>query len=506
MSRGTQVNLFGVGYGNAEKSLNVTASSRVNCYYDIQPAPGDKSQIAVFGTPGLSNEATFWNTTGSGPVALGLTCTGLFAADKYPSYAGTRVYGGYGDRLYIASSPGGQSSPSYRSIIEPANIAAHDFAHSGDQLAIACGTRLYYYDESAETNGECLIGGFSMQARSVTFMDGYFIAGLAKYGTDYASGVYVSSLYDVTSWSLLDFAVPEYERSTIIAVRACAGVLYVFSGSSTEVWQNIGAVNYPFQRIEGAQSNYGLINKESLVRINNTLVGVFKDTNSNYSVYSLSGTQFSNITPPDLQYELNDQQSASPLNDYPIYAWSYSVGGHDFYVMRVQRSSNSYRTYFYDMLSGTWGLMKSGNATHHYGIFSCKVDGVTYVADYRANGKMYSVIPSLYEDDGTANRRELIGNHIFMPDRSTFTMRSMSLDMEHGVDSNDLTVYLSLSRDGGHTFGEEYSDTSTSGNYTRFFQFNRLGRGRDIVPKIRTQDPCKFVLIGAVADIAPYGW
>jgi hypothetical protein len=497
MSRGTQVNLFGVGYGNAEKSLNVTASSRVNLYYDIQPAPGDKSQIAVFNTPGLLVQSGFWGANAS-PAASSL-CQGLYAT----SPAGS-VYGVYNNKLYYA----GNSESNEPVLAALSGINSYDFASDQESVIIASGDNLYKTDGTTTSEIEWDVGGFqwNIPATSVTFMDGYYIAGLkGSVSLGYPAGVYISALYDRDTWNVLDYAVPEYRRGPIVKVYACAGLLYVFCSRSTEVWQNVGDPNYPFQRIQGAQSDYGLYSKETIVKINNAFIGLFYDSNMSLSFCSVSGYQFSNITPPDLQYEINDATTLTAIS--AIYSWTFSFGGHDFYVATVERVGGSTRTYCYDMLSGTWGLLKSGSASYHYGRFAVNgFSNKTYVSDARATTKVFALSTSEYSDDGTANKRELIGNHIFLPDRSTFTMRSMSLDMEQGTNTGPLTVYLSISRDGGHTFGEEYSDTSTLGSWSRFFQFNRLGRGRDIVPKIRTQDPCKFVLIGAVADIAPYGW
>jgi hypothetical protein len=496
MARGTQVNLFGVGYGNAEKSLNVTASSRVNLYYDIQPAPGDKSQIAVFNTPGLLVQSGFWGYNVS-PASSSL-CQGLYAT----SPAGS-VYGVYNNKLYYA----GNSESNEPVLAALSGINSYDFASDQESVIIASGDNLYKTDGTTTSEIEWDVGGFqwNIPATSVTFMDGYYIAGLkGSVSLGYPAGVYISALYDRDTWNVLDYAAPEYRRGPIVKVYACAGLLYVFCSRSTEVWQNVGDPNYPFQRIQGAQSDYGLVTKETIVKINNGFIGLFYDSNLSMSFYSVNGYQFSNITPPDLQYEIND--SALP-GITGLYAWTFSLGGHDFYVITVERSGGTNKTFFYDMLSGSWGALKSGSASYHYGRFAVRGYGATtFISDARSTTKVFTLSTSEYSDDGTANKRELIGNHIFMPDRSTFAVRSMSLDMEHGVDTNTLTVYLSLSRDGGHTFGEEYADTSASGDYTRFFQYNRLGRGRDIVPKIRTQDACKFVLIGAVADIAPYGW
>jgi hypothetical protein len=486
MARGSQINLFGVGVGEVGKSLNVTASSRVNLYYDIQPAPGDKSQIAVFGTPGLYPVLTLpiSNWAPEGMLANDRGYINVVQKNKF-------LVIGY------TSAPAILTEKTLTADAETVVMTS-----GGDNVAIAARNYFYSYSHGTGTFAKIQFDGTAQDitGRSVTFQDGYFILNQMDDGAKF----YISALYDPTTFSPLDYGVAEFSGDSLSRVLSQNGLLYLFGFKSYEVWQNVGDVNFPFQRINGATQYHGLYAFESIAEVGNAVVGLFVNRQNDLAFMRVAGYEATNITPPDLAYRLNHATAA-----HGACAFSWSVGGHDFYQVSFDDE-----TWLYDALSGSWSILKSGSGDRHiaqrgarYGQFAD--DGApilqTIVCSYN-DGRLFAFDDSLYTDDGVTNTRELIGNHIFMPDRGTFTMRSIAIDMEHGVDTNPLTVYLSLSRDGGHTFGEEYSDTSTSGQFTRFFQFNRLGKGRDIVPKIRTEDPCKFVLIGAVADIAPYGW
>jgi len=491
VSKGAPINLFGVGVAESRKSLNVTANSRVNIYYDIQPAPGDKTQIAAYGMPGLDYAFTLPDPGSPVQCMHSSPYLGVFVLQNY--------------KLYQLTSSGYTAIGSVM-VYDPTAYVRFAMTSGGDQLLIAVPGYTYCYDQSAGT----LTAVTDLPtAISVTFQDGYFIAIQNIYDN---GKFYISSLYDATTWDALDYGVAEFSPDNLYACVSKNSVLYLLGSTTYEVWQNVGDLNFPFQRITGATKELGLYALGSISSIGSDFIAMFINPQGDIGFYKVSGYEAQNITPPDLSYKLRNADSV-----FGCTACSYSCSGHDFY-----EASFNGESWVYDSLTGMWSQVKSGNDDRHLAMYAGMVSGVpfldpyvgvyannayTLVASYK-DGRIFVLNEESYEDDGETNYRELIGNHIFLPDRGTFRIVSISLDMEAGSVpiGESMTVRLALSRNGGHTFDEEYSDSCSTGEYTRFFQFNRLGRGRDVVPKIRMTEPVKFVLLGAVADIAPYGW
>lgn len=495
MAKGAQVDIFGVGVAEGKKSLNVTAASRTNVYYDMQPAPGDKSRIAVFGTPGLQYACTL-------PDLVDVPATGLHAT---PS---GRVFTINSETLYevkttsfpYTTSTEGTITTPFPSL-PPTRV---EFASNQTEMMVACtASGLYMYNLIAGGLTQAYFTESPLQpieATSVTFHDGYFIISVSG-----SPNFYISGLYNGLSWSELEYGVPEFSGDGLLRVISKNGLLYLFGYQTYEVWQNVGDLNFPFQRVNGATKEFGLLSFDSLVQVSESIIGLFVNRQNDLAFMRIAGYEAQNITPPDLAYKLKHCDDPAACT-----ALTFSVPGHDFYV-----ASFGGETWAYDILTGLWTKLESGELGRHLGAKSAitpwttssGIKGTTLVSSYQ-DAQLFVFDDETYADNGQTNYRELVGSHIFLPDRGTFRVNSISLDVENGSAPLDtpMTVRLSLSRNGGHSFEEEYSDTSAIGEYTRFFQFNRLGRGRDIVPKIRMTDPCKFVLIGAVADIAPYGW
>ena len=126
--------------------------------------------------------------------------------------------------------------------------------------------------------------------------------------------------------------------------------------------------------------------------------------------------------------------------------------------------------------------------------------GTIYGADYE-NGKLYKIDPDEYTDDGKAIAREFVSRHQSVGD---FThMPELWIEMESGVglqagQGTDPQIMMQISRDGGHTWGNElWRSFGRVGQYAFRAVWRRLGRSRDWVFKFRVTDPVKVVFVAA---------
>ena len=84
------------------------------------------------------------------------------------------------------------------------------------------------------------------------------------------------------------------------------------------------------------------------------------------------------------------------------------------------------------------------------------------------------------------------------------TIRRLRLDMEGGVgdlSAVDPQIMLTISRDGGHTWGNSMQVAmGKMGEFTRRAEWRRLGQARDWVFKLRITDAVKVVIMAAVIE------
>jgi hypothetical protein len=176
---------------------------------------------------------------------------------------------------------------------------------------------------------------------------------------------------------------------------------------------------------------------------------------------------------------------------------AYTVEGHPFYQINFPTDNVSW---VYDGLTKRWHKAQYGLSGRHRAEIAVVFDNAPYVTDY-ANGKLYHLDPETFTDDGQVIVREFVSRHQKAPGWSRFAQ--LWIDMEAGVglqsgSGSDPQVMLQISRDGGKTWGAElWRGFGRVGEYTARAVWNRLGRARDWVFKVRVTDPVRAVFIAS---------
>jgi len=122
--------------------------------------------------------------------------------------------------------------------------------YSFDRLAIASGGRLYYWSPSLGliqvTDPDLGI------VLDVVWVDGYFMT------TDGTSLV-VTELSDPTQVNPLKYGSSEVDPDPVVALLKLRNEVYALNRNTIEVFDNVGGDFFPFQRMDGAQVQKGVI-------------------------------------------------------------------------------------------------------------------------------------------------------------------------------------------------------------------------------------------------------
>jgi hypothetical protein len=156
--------------------------------------------------------------------------------------------------------------------------------------------------------------------------------------------------------------------------------------------------------------------------------------------------------------------------------------------------------------TGSWDKWIT-DSSRYAGRFEQPAFGEILVTDYR-DGRIYTVEPTVYTDDGSTMVREMVSKQAQM-NLARLSLRELAIDCETGVGLNsgqgsDPRIMLTWSKDGGHVFGNEVPLTlGAIGGYLTRAVVRNLGRSRDWTFKLRVTDPVKLVIIGAAAIFGP---
>jgi hypothetical protein len=123
------------------------------------------------------------------------------------------------------------------------------FDYSFDQLAIASGGRLYYWDGSTLTQVTDPDLGLVLD---VVWVDGYFMTTDGEF-------LVVTELSDPTQVNPLKYGSSEVDPDPVVALLKMRNEIYALNRNTIEVFDNVGGELFPFARIDGAQIQKGVI-------------------------------------------------------------------------------------------------------------------------------------------------------------------------------------------------------------------------------------------------------
>ena len=327
----------------------------------------------------------------------------------------------------------------------------------------------------------------------------------------------------------------------IVACRTLHRRIFLFSENYTEVWENAGqGTNLPIRR------NNSLLMEVGTPAIGSVSVGfdrmffLAQDRDGLASVMEVRGTESIPVSNRALDFQLA-QYAADPLtgvsdargvlikeNGIIFYRLNFTLANHTF-VLNVSMST---------VQDPKWHEEEVLNGNRHPAQTHAYFDGVNYYGAYNAP-KFYIVDDDSSTNDGEAIQRVRIGRQmtpegynrlridrfqldllqgskdiVTIIDEELFTESSTVITTESDIDiilDQGITVaggtpivYLSVSRDGGQTYG--YTTLAPMGKIgERTFRtvWRKLGttpRGQGFVPKIRFFADIPFIILGAAWD------
>lgn len=332
--------------------------------------------------------------------------------------------------------------------------------------------------------------------QSITFLDGYLIAGLSENSPgEFRRIFYVSGLNDVNTWSPLDFGVKEASPDGIKAVYAAFEILNVMGVSTAELWQNTGNALFPFQRLPGGGVvPVGLASPWLIATGPKSIVWLAADGRGQYVAYQMAGS-----SPQRLSNHAIENHWAN-FNTTGANVYTYAENGHTFAVFNFPEPDE---TWVCDLDLGPMGWHERGSwdgesfhadLARYHAFASSDFSGTALhaVGDY-GSGNIYLQSMDYLNQDCEDIRRIRVTPHVFNQKQWQVFPR-FRLQCLTGVDTG--TFNLRISKDGGQTFGAYLPvDIGTAGQYEKLIDWYIRVRCRDLVLEWSCDNPISLVLV-----------
>lgn len=437
----------------------------INAYAETQPK-GSKSNVAVFGPPGVS---TFMSV-GVGPIRGFHEMNG-------------QAYVVSGSQFFEWNADGtSQLLGAGITGFGPVSIDGDGF-----EIVIRNGSFGYSYRVSDGTFVQ--IGDPDFQAGyTVTVLNNTFCFDWINTNKFFTSEVLDSRTYDA-----LDFASAESDPDFVLAVRAHNGTLFLFGTKTIEPWDNTGASDFAFSRIKGGTIARGIAAPLAITDEDSSLFILGNDI----VFYRINGLQLQRISTHALE-----RQWQSFGTTFDAFCFKMDFAGHKFIYLTFPTEN---RTYAYDISTGLWHERQSYDATglevKWRANCAITVYNMTFIGDANSN-KIGLVDKNLYTEFGDPIITTMTSPPLDM-DGQMIEVPSLEVDMETGVGASsgqgqEPQAMLDWSTDGGRNFTDpqEWATFGAQGVYTRVV-WKQLGQGYEFTFRLRISDPVKRVVYKA---------
>jgi hypothetical protein len=332
----------------------------------------------------------------------------------------------------------------------------------------------------------------------------------------------------------LSFASKDGAPDQLVALIVDHREVYLLGEASSEVWVDVGAFPFPFQRIPGTSTQHGIAAQNSVSRLGDSFAYVSRNLRGQGQIMQMVGYKPTRISTHAVENSLVNQYIDDAI------AWTYQLEGHEVYVVSFPTIN---LTWAYDIASGMWHKWlytdTTGAYSRHRGNCCAEFQGMVLVGDY-ANGKIYELDKAVYTDDGVNIRRLRRAPHL-VADFQRQYFEEFQIQFQPGVGTTGLSVspfiyigtpyliyptatllipptqtvvlgvatlqnqtttlpqaMLRWSDDGGSTWSNEHWTTiGALGKYQNRAIWRRLGTARDRVFEVVVTDPVKAVIVSA---------
>tara|TARA_R110000850_G_C9996087_1_gene467978 strand:+ start:26006 stop:27457 length:1452 start_codon:yes stop_codon:yes gene_type:complete len=438
-----------------DSSKPIAAQECIN-WIPVVPQTNALSIAQLKGTPGLTSFATNGTKNNRGAHVMDSVAFFVNGNNLYRVNAD-----GTSDDLGVISGSGRVS-----------------MADNGTQLCIVVpGVTGYIFTQSPDTLTAITDANyFSLgPSNQVAYKDGYFIH-ISK------DKFFISNLNNGLVYGALDFGTAEVDPDDNTAIHVNRNILYIGGNETIEPFQNVGGADFPFLRIPGGVVQKGVKAKFSVVDFDNSFVFLGGGTNEQPAIWRFTGSSAVKISTEAIDNVISGETDQQ-LED--AYATVHAKDGGFFVCFHFSGTAFTYDAVATARLGKpVWHERQSrnvsGSPTSWRVASLVQAYGKILVGDTLGPtiGELCSSTRTEY--GGIIDRN--VSSGPIQNQGLNFFISQLEITTESGVGNTvdpgqNPLITMSMSTDGGYTFGNELTrELGKIGNYEQRQIWRRLGR------------------------------
>lgn len=388
------------------------------------------------------------------------------------------------DRIYTLSATAPDTTLSYEFVgnLDTDSGDVYITENNNKQISISDGKNIYVYNWGNGSIAKAYTGSSGdplyFKPGYIDYMDSYTISpdtlseqwalsnqneALIYQMVDPDAGVSYTGNYQTK---------PDIMRATVVLNRT----LFVMASTGSELWHDVGNILFPFQRDNSIAIDYGVLSVPTIAVGFNRLVWLANNAQSGPVIVVSYGGPPQEIATDGIDFFIGDL-----VNPEDSDAFLFQEDGHTFYQITFHGDNV---TLTYDFDTQMFFTLTDQNMDHHIAKKGIYYNNNNYFMSYEG-GKIYQFGTQYTTYDGLTIPRFRICRHIRESDSSRFRINRLIITMEAGDSDVTQEVHLSMSKDGGNSFGSTVINTMNPiGRHRNIMQFWQLGEANDVVFKI----------------------
>lgn len=362
--------------------------------------------------------------------------------------------------------------------------------NNNNQLAITDKLHIYIFNYQTNVFSKAIIN----------FKPGYI---------EFKNGQFISVDLDRNTWRLSDFnnglswpddapyvggfQTKPTQIMAAVSVPGKGNLLFVFGKNVIEPWIDVGLQLFPYQRINSFNINYGTLNAATIGVGDDIIAWLGVNEDSGPIILYSNGGAPQAISTDGIDFKLSDLEHPEDA-----YGFIFKQDGHTFYQLTFPSDNFSLT---YDFETKKFFTLCDENMDYHIAKKVAFFDNNYFFVSFK-DGNVYEMDADFETYDGKEIPRIRICKNIRTDDASPFVANALTFTIEQGQSSNVQRVDLSISRDGGETYGNIVGKIlNKKGKRENRLMWTGLGRANDFVTQFRFWGKGRFVATDGIVSI-----
>jgi hypothetical protein len=284
-------------------------------------------------------------------------------------------------------------------------------------------------------------------------------------------------------------------------VMACVRVpgrgnqLFVFGKTVTESWTDVGYQLFPYQRSSSFNIDYGCLNAATIAAGEEFIVWLGSNEKSGLAIMYSSGGNIQQISTDGINFQL-----AQLVNPESAYGFLFKQDGHLFYQLTFTDPKDNL-TLTYDFSNNMFFTLCDKDMNYHIAKRAVYFNNTYYFISLKG-GNLYELNSKYTTNDGEEVPRIRILPPVRMPDASPFIANNLTFILEQGESEDIARIDLSISIDGGRSFGNSYGQQLNSlGKRKNRLVYWNLGYSNDLTIQLKFWGTGRFVINEGILSI-----